>query len=463
MEKNDVITVTGLSLGTQGEGVAKEGDCTVFVPYLLPGERASVKILKVKGNIAYGKIEELITPAEERVRPQCPVFYRCGGCQLQHVRYRDQLKFKTNLVRDTLKKIGGITAPVQSCERSEREYGYRNKLSLPVGRVNGENVVGFYAERSHRIVPTDVCPIHPAWSAKLIAALKNFMEKCGLDGYDELTHRGHVRHLVVRELRKKYIVTLVVTDPVINGIDYFVYLLGEIFPEFSLFLNVNKKDTNVIFGEEFHLVKGKPLYECSDSGISFEAGPNTFVQVNDGVRGKLYEKVVELVKEGPVIDCYSGGGLLTALLAKRYGRAYGIEVVPEASACANELAKKNDLEVAMFNICGRVEEELKAVLEKEGDASVVLDPPRAGVERSVLKELLAHEVRRIVMVSCNPATLARDLGILTGTLVETELGELRKTENPHTMYEIELIQPYDMFCQTRHVETLVQLSHKKNL
>ncbi len=456
MEKNELVTLVAESVGTQGEGVAKAGDLTVFVPYLLPGERASVKILKRKGNIAYGKIDELITPAEERVRPQCPVFTRCGGCQLQHLRYREQLRFKTNLLKDTLRKIGGIDAAVRPCERSDKEYGYRNKLSLPVGRQNGENVVGFYAERSHRIVPTDVCPIHPAWSQPLIAALKNFMEKCGLDGYDERTKKGQIRHLVVRELRKKYIVTLVATEP-ISGIQYFSYLLTGIFPEFSLFVNINDRDTNVIFGSEFQRITGKETYECTDGGVFFEAGPNTFVQVNDGVRGRLYDKVVELAERGPVIDCYSGGGLLTALLAKKYGKAYGIEIVPEAHACAVGLAEKNALTGAMIPVCGKVEEKLSALLDEEGDATVILDPPRSGVERSVLKELLARQVKRVIMVSCNPATLARDLGILTGTLVETETGELLKAEDPHTMYEIALLQPYDMFPQTRHLETVAAL------
>ena len=460
MEKNDVVTVTAESAGSLGEGIAHLGGMTLFVPYLLPGERANVKILKVKGNIAYARAEEILTPAEERVRPQCPVFYRCGGCQLQHLRYRNQLKFKTGLVRDTLKKIGNIEASVAPCERSDKDYGYRNKLQLPVGRQEGETVIGFYAERSHRIVPTDTCPIHPAWADKVIAALKSFMEKCGLDGYDEETKTGQIRHIVVRELRKKYLVTLVVTVPELKGIDYFAFLLDGVFHEYSLFLNFNGEDTNVIFGKEFQKIKGRGSYECTDMGITFEAGPNTFVQINDGVRGRLYARAAELMEEGPVIDCYAGGGLLTALFAQRYGRAYGIEVIPEAVACADALAEKNGLAGKMTNICGRVEEELGALLAQEPEAGVVLDPPRAGVDREVLKLLLARAPKRILMISCNPATLARDLGILTGSLAENEHGELIKTEKGHTMYEIKLVQPYDMFPQTRHVETLVLLERK---
>ena len=161
MEKNEKLVVTCSALGTQGEGVVRHEGTTLFVPYLLPGERAEVKVLKVKGNVAYAKIEEILTPAEERVRPRCAVFAQCGGCQLQHLKYRAQLRFKTTLVKDSLRKIGGIDVPVAPCERSEKEYAYRNKLQLPIGRRGEENVIGFYAERSHRIVPTDrACAVH---------------------------------------------------------------------------------------------------------------------------------------------------------------------------------------------------------------------------------------------------------------------------------------------------------------
>ncbi len=460
MQKNDILTVTAEGVGTQGEGIARAEGVTLFVPFLLPGERARVRILKVKDAIGYGRIEEIETPAEERVRPRCPVFGKCGGCQLQHLRYHEQLKFKTRLVRDTLRKIGGIEAPVLPCVRSEREYGYRNKLQLPVGRIGGKNVVGFFAERSHRIVPTDVCPLHPEWAEKVIAALLGFMEKCGLDGYDELTHTGQIRHLVVREVKKKFLVTLVVTEPEFKGIGYFIHLLRQIFPEFSLFLNLNRAETNVIFGDTFRLIHGDGSYEGAEAGIVYSAGPNTFLQVNDAVRAKLYAAVAE-VAEGVVADCYSGGGLLTALLAQKCERAYGIEVVPEAHACALALAEKNGLTGRMFPILGRVEETLARLIEREEKLGVVLDPPRAGVDRAVLQTIMEHGLDPVVMISCNPATLARDLGILTGTLVQQADGSLAKCADPHPMYRIERIRPYDMFPQTRHVETLVVLSHKK--
>ena len=458
VDKNDILTVTCSALGTQGEGIARKDGVTLFIPCLLPGERADVRVLKIKGSVGYAKVEELLTPAELRVRPKCAVFGKCGGCQLQHIKYHMQLKFKTNLVKDALKKIAGLDLPVAACERSEREYAYRNKLQLPVGRRNGENVVGFYAERSHRIVPASACPLHPDWAQGLIGALLNFMEKCGLDGYDEETGEGQIRHIVVRELRKKFIVTLVTTVLELKGIDYFFFLLDKVFPEYSFWLNVNDQKTNVVFGEEFRLLKGPGFYDCQDGGITYEVGPRTFVQVNENVRGKLYERALSFAEEGDtVIDCYAGGGLLTAKFAKKCKKAYGIEIVPEAHDCAQKLRSDNALGDKMENLCGRVEDLLAEVLEREPSALVVLDPPRAGVARGVLDLLIQKDVGRIVMISCDPATLARDLGILTGSLVD-ENGALVKAPSPAGKYAVTCVEPFDMFPQTKHVETLVLLS-----
>ncbi|MDE7158061.1 MAG: 23S rRNA (uracil(1939)-C(5))-methyltransferase RlmD [Clostridiales bacterium] len=460
MEKNDIITALAVGFGSNGEGIVRYGEYTVFVPFLMPGEKANIRILKVKGSIAYGKVEEVITPEEERVRPACRVFGKCGGCQMQHVRYSAQLRFKTGLVKDTLRKIAGIDFPVQPCEKSEKEYAYRNKLQLPIGRKNGVNVIGFYAEHSHRIVEITECPIHPEWAGRVISCLHRYMGKFLLKGYDDETGEGDLRHIVVRELKGKYIVVLVATKSEVAGLEYFMELLDGVLPEYSLFINVNNKPTNVILGEEFIRVKGKGFYNCTEFGITFEAGALTFVQVNERVRGKLYESVAALFEEGEkVIDCYAGGGLLTAMLAKKCGKAYGIEIVPEASICADRLRESNELFDKMENICGKVEEKLAGILKNEPNAAVVLDPPRSGVERSVLKELMAQNVQKIVMISCNPATLARDIGILTGNLIENEAGELKKVA-PQGNYEIAMIKPFDMFPQTKHVETLVMLNRK---
>ena len=460
MLKNDIITVTCQRLGSNGEGVASFEGVTLFVPELLVGEKARVKVLAVKDKIAYGKVEEVLTPAEARVRPACSVFGKCGGCQLQHIRYRDQLAFKTELVKNTLKKIGGISTEVAPCIKSDKEYGYRNKLILPIGQKDGRTLVGFYAERSHRIVETKECPI-TEWADKVIYAVKNFAEKCGLDGYDEETGKGQLRHIAVRQLGKKFIVVLVVTENIM-GVDYFVSLLDGIFPEYSFFLNFNEQKTNVVFGKEYRLIKGEPTYTAEEAGIFYEAGAETFVQINENVRKKLYEAALSLVDEGEtIVDCYSGGGLLTAMFAKKCKKAYGIEIVKEAVECAERLKIANGLSDKMMNITGRVEEELPAILQRERNATVTLDPPRAGIDKKVISALIESDIKKIVMISCNPATLARDLGLLTGTLIWDEKGNLVKAASPDGKYELLSVQPFDMFPQTKHVETLVVLSHKK--
>ncbi len=457
MEKNDLVEGSAEALGTSGEGIVRKDGVTLFVPFLLPGERAMIKILRVKGNIAYGKVIELFTPAEERVRPKCPVFFKCGGCQLQHLKYHYQLKFKTKLVEDALQKIGGLSPKVSPCEKSEKEYAYRNKLQMPIGFRDGKNVIGFYAERSHRIIETPSCPIHPAWSEKVISALYAFLEETGLTGYDEETGEGTLKRITVREIRRSYLVTLTAAKREVPQIELLLSKLNKIFKEYSFFLSFQPSNVNTVFGEELKLLKGPGVYEAEEGGVTYEAGAQTFLQVNETVRKKLYDFALSLADETEtIVDCYSGGGLLTAMFAKKCKKAYGIEIVPEANACADELKRKNGLDGKMENLLGSVELRLPEILEREKNATLVLDPPRAGVDRSVIETIKESKAEKIVMISCNPATLARDLGILTGSLRPNEKGELLKTGKTER-YKIELVQPFDMFPQTKHVETLVLL------
>ncbi|MBQ2740942.1 MAG: 23S rRNA (uracil(1939)-C(5))-methyltransferase RlmD [Clostridia bacterium] len=476
IEKNTIITAVTSAIGSNGEGIVRHEGITFFVPACLPGEKVRFRVLKVKDGIGYGKIEEILTPAEERVREKCPVFLRCGGCKLQHMEYGTQLYFKQNIVKDCLRKIGGLNVEVKPTVKSDLPYAYRNKLQLPVGvDKEGNTVIGFYAERSHRIVPTDSCAIHPKWAEKLIAVIKRYCAEWGVEGYDEDRKTGVLRHIVAREIGENFLITLVCTQKSLPALPHLIELLSMVFSVFSLYINVNDKDTNVILGKEFHLVHGSPVYEAQEQGILYEAGPQTFLQVNENVRSKLYNAALKSVIETGdevVVDAYSGGGLLTAMLAKRAKRVYGIELEPEAVACANSLKQKNGLK-NMTNICGYVEEKLAAVLEQERGEKVrlILDPPRAGIHRSVLKALLESGIPSLTIISCNPSTLARDLGILTGRLIEKEgsNGELIKNpayegladdETLPGYYAPTKIQPYDMFPQTKHVETLVCLARK---
>ena len=522
IEKNDILTGKVQSFGSDGEGVVCAEGCVFFVPYALPGEEISFKALKIKGNTGYGKIEKVIVPAKGRVQPKCPVFYTCGGCQLQHADYETQREFKREKVKNALRKIGGVEAEVSPVVACESEYGYRNKLQIPVGvDANGHTALGFYAERSHRLVPAEKCYIHPAWAEDLMAAFREYIAVSGAKGYDERTKKGLLRHLVAREIDGKLLVTVVATARKLPCEAWLTGRLQKLFPGCGVYVNVNTGDTNVIFGDRFYLLCGAARLEGRTGGIAYEAGAETFVQVNPEIREKLYERAMEACFAGgaeTVIDAYSGGGLMTAMAAKRCKRAYGVELNKEASACAEALKAKNGLQ-NMTNICGDAAAEVPAIMDREralwqkesaGKAvssphdygekvALILDPPRAGVARSVLQAILKSGIERFVMISCNPATLARDLGILTGTLREEngvlvkapaaetgettgkESGKFFDVELPDdaeeltdgelpdgagereitAYYKIESVEPFDMFPQTKHVETLVVLSHKK--
>lgn len=474
IQKNDSICAVTESVGTNGEGVIRHEGVTFFVPACLPGERVRFKVLKIKGNIGYGKVEEILTPAEERVREKCPVYSRCGGCCLQHLEYSAQLTHKSFVVKEALRKIGGLNISVPLTVKSDLQYGYRNKLQIPVGvDKDGKTVIGFYAEHSHRIVPITACAIHPEWSERLIAIVKRYMSECAVKGYDEEQKTGSIRHIVAREIGGKFIITLVSAKRDLPNLAHLIDLLKAEFAYFTVYVNVNAENTNVILGKEFQLVHGTGFFESEEHGIRYEAGPVTFLQVNENVRTKLYREAVKSVCEDGdevVIDAYSGGGLMTAMIAKKAKRVYGIELEAEAVRCADSLKAKNGLK-NMTNICGYVEEELSEVLKKEKGEKIrlLLDPPRAGIARSVVKALLTSGIPKLTIISCNPATLARDLGILSGRLVENEKGELVKNPNYANVsddetlsgyYAIERIQPYDMFPQTKHVESVVCLTRR---
>ncbi len=446
VEKNMLCEGVVEALGSNGEGIIKCGGTTAFVPFCMVGERVRFKILKVTdgGKIAYGKAEEISGPAAGRTEPPCPLFVKCGGCDLQHMDYSAQLAFKRELVENTLKKLGGIYVAVNGVVPSENIFRYRNKLALPIGLDgDGNTVLGFYARRSHRIVPADDCLIQSAWIKDIIAAVKKYADVCGLTGYDGETRRGDLRQIAVREIKGKFIMALVAARRV--DVSFLISELEKSFKDFTFLLNVNGSTSNVIFSKEWHICRGEGRFEAEEGGIFYSAGAETFVQVNDGVRTKLYNRVLEEADEGATaVDLYSGTGLLTAMLAKKCGRAFGVEIVKEAALCADELKIRNGLQGKMFNVCGKVEEKLGEVLKAaDGKKIVVCDPPRKGMERQVCERLGSCGADKIILISCNPATLARDLKIIL------EGG-----------YKINSVTPFDMFPQTRHVETLVVLRRK---
>ena len=461
LHKNEEYEGIVEGLGTEGEGIIKLQGTTAFVPVCLVGERVLFKVLKVNGNIAYGKLLKVIAPSSDRAEPLCPVFGKCGGCDIQHLSYLKQLDFKRDTVSSALSKLGGIYVGVNACVPCEKQYNYRNKLALPIGvDGDGNTVIGFYARRSHRIVPIDSCAIQSEWAKKVFDAIYAWVNT-GVSGYDEVKRTGVLRHIVVREIGGKFIFALVAVKKI--DVTPLIAELEKSFENFTFLLNINREQTNVIFGKEWHICRGEGFFEAEEGGIEYRAGANTFLQVNDDVREKLYSQVLEEAEEGAVaIDLYSGGGMLTAKLAKKCRAAYGIEIVEEASRCADELKNKNGLHEKMFNICGRVEDKIGEVFAlTEGSSRVIVcDPPRKGMERSVVRAIKEAGADKIILISCNPATLARDLGIIAGTLEERE-GALVKCENPVSDYKIVSVTPFDMFPQTKWCETLVVLTKRE--
>lgn len=464
LRKNEERVGTVVAIGSECEGVIKDGEEVVFVPFTVKGEKVRYKVLKVKDGVAYGKALEILTPAEERVRPACPAFGKCGGCRLQHIKYPVQLRIKEKNVENCFKKIAGLDVSVRPAAHGE-EYGYRNNLQLPVAEQNGETVVGFYAENSHRVVPINDCPINAPWTGRVIAAVKRFMSEYGYRGYDETTGQGDVREITVKEVKGSLLITVVTPDKNFRGAEKFEKMLEETvkYP-FALYVNVNPKNTNVIYGEEFRLIKGPANFSAEMLGVKYKAGVRSFMQVNSAVCNKLYSSVLAAAgadENVTVIDAYSGAGVMTALLAGVAKKAIGIEIVPEAVAFADEVKKANGLEDKMQNILGKCEDILPDVVKREkaegGKVTVILDPPRKGCDGKVIKALIESDVDKIVYVSCKPSTLARDVGLLVGSLEFAENGIKRAAEYK-PRYKIIGVKPFDMFAQTKHIETLCVLS-----
>ncbi len=464
LEKNCEYEGIIADVGAEGEGVIKVDNCIVFLPYGIVGEKVRYKVLKTTSKFAYGKILEVLTPAEIRVRPQCKVFEKCGGCQLQHIKYANQLKIKEDNIAKCFKKIANLDVEIASTVKSVKEYEYRNKLQLPVGQGEEGAIIGFYANNSHRIVPIDCCPINADWTTIIIKSFKTYFAQNKIKGYNEVHNTGDVREVTVKEVGGNLMITVVsLTENLPNIKGLIEILKSNLKCQFSLFVNVNNKKTNVVYGDKFICVYGEKDYSIETFGIKHKMGVQSFMQVNNDVCLKLYttvKEVSDLDEDTTVIDAYSGAGLMTALLSLKAKKAYGIEIVKEAVDCANELVDINALSNKITNICGKCEDILPSLIMEEklygNKICLVLDPPRKGCDIKVINSILQSLPDRIVYVSCKPSTLARDIGLIVGSLKETS-GEIKRVEEYIQNYAIELVKPFDMFAQTKHVETLVVL------
>ena len=450
--KNDLVTLEIEDCGIDGEGIGKADGFTVFVKDAVIGDTVTAKIIKAKKNYGYGRLMEVLKPSPYRVEPKCEFARQCGGCQLQALSYDQQLVFKTNKVKGHLERIGGFTdIPMEPIIGMDELFHYRNKAQFPVGRnKEGKIVTGFYAGRTHNIIENRDCALGVAENKEVLDRVIAHMEKYGIEPYNEATGKGLVRHVLIRYgyFTKEVMVCLILNGNKIPKEELLVKSLCEIPGMTSITINVNKKHSNVILGEEIRLLWGQEYITDRIGDISYQISPLSFYQVNPMQTQKLYAKALEyadLHGEETVWDLYCGIGTISLFLAQKAKFVRGVEIVPAAIENAKENAKLNGLENTEFFV-GKAEEVLPREYKKNGVYAdvIVVDPPRKGCDETLLETMVEMNPDRIVYVSCDSATLARDLKYLC------ERG-----------YELRKVCPVDQFGMTVHVETVVLLSHKK--
>ncbi len=466
MVKNQIITAVVDSLGYNGEGIVHYDGTTVFVPFVLTGEEITFKVLKVKKNIAYGKVIDILKPSKERVDPVCKVFHKCGGCQLQHMNYEAQLSFKKQMVETCFSKIAGLNVNVGKVFASPNRLNYRNKLQLPTRCIHGENKIGFFRENSHDIVAIDTCPIQPKWADAVIECVSCFIENFGISLYDDETKNGLFRHVVVRSQNNEFLFTIVINGNTLPKADELIKIFQNHFEKFSVIININKTDSNVILGKEFKTIYGNGKIALNEFGVSYEIGAESFYQVNTLVKNEIYQDVINSIAESGdnvVIDAFCGAGVMTASIARKCKKCIGVEIIKEACDTAEKLAKDNGIDnmQVYHGSCEEVLPNLIEKLTKIGEkVTLVFDPPRSGVDRKILEQVLKCNIENIVYVSCSPQTLARDVGILVGSLKIENDAIINLSKDFSPKYDIKTLSIYDMFGQTRHIESLVVLSRK---
>ncbi len=450
--KNDLVTLEIEDCGIDGEGIGKADGFTVFVKDAVIGDTVTAKIIKAKKNYGYGRLMEVLKPSPYRVEPKCEFARQCGGCQLQALSYDQQLVFKTNKVKGHLERIGGFTdIPMEPIIGMDELFHYRNKAQFPVGRnKEGKIVTGFYAGRTHNIIENRDCALGVAENKEVLDRVIAHMEKYGIEPYNEATGKGLVRHVLIRYgyFTKEVMVCLILNGNKIPKEEQLVKSLCEIPGMTSITINVNKKHSNVILGEEIRLLWGQEYITDRIGDISYQISPLSFYQVNPMQTQKLYAKALEyadLHGQETVWDLYCGIGTISLFLAQKAKFVRGVEIVPAAIENAKENAKLNGLENTEFFV-GKAEEVLPREYKKNGVYAdvIVVDPPRKGCDETLLETMVEMNPERIVYVSCDSATLARDLKYLC------ERG-----------YELRKVCPVDQFGMTVHVETVVLLSHQK--
>ena len=463
LKKDDCVTLHIEDIGTGGEGIGKVDGFTFFVKDAIVGDVIEAKIMKLKKNYGYARLMKVLTPSKDRVEPKCPVARQCGGCQIQEMRYEAQLAFKQKMVQNNLERIGGLSDfEMYPVIGMETPYAYRNKAQFPVGEdKDGNIVIGFYAGRTHHIVEQTDCCIGAPENGEVLRKVKAYMQKNQIRPYNEEHHSGIVRHILIRTgyHTKEIMVCLIVNAAkasCLKNAEQLTESLREMDGMTSVMVNFNTEKTNVILGKKSEVLWGQPYIEDFIGDVKYQISPQSFFQVNPMQTEKLYAKALEyagLTGNETVWDLYCGIGTISLFLAKNARKVYGVEIVPQAIEDARNNAKRNGIDNAEFFV-GKAEEVVPAFYEKalkqaqDSEAGksirpdvVVVDPPRKGCEEVLLETIVKMQPQRIVYVSCDSATLARDLKFLSAN-----------------GYAVKKVQPVDQFGHSVHIETVVLLS-----
>lgn len=469
LKKDDMLELQIQDMGIDGEGIGKVEGITLFVKDAIIGDKILAKVMKMKKNYGYARMMEILAPSPYRVEPKCEFHRQCGGCQMQVLDYAKQLEFKENKVKNNLIRIGGFENAEELMEPiigMETPYYYRNKAQFPVGRdKDGKIVTGFYASRTHSIIPNRNCHLGADINKQVLDIVIDFMESNGIEPYDEKTGTGLVRHVLIRKgfTTGQVMVCLVVNGKKMPFAELLVEKLCALEGMTSITLNVNQKNTNVILGEELILLWGQDYITDTIGDIKYQISPLSFYQVNPVQTEKLYQTALDyagLTGEETVWDLYCGIGTISLFLAQKAKQVNGVEIVPQAIENAKNNAVLNGISNAEFFV-GKAEEVLPEFYERESKKGsgtesdkissmlypdvIVVDPPRKGCDEKCLETIVKMQPQKVVYVSCDSATLARDLKYLC--------------ENG---YELKKVRPVDMFPQTVGIENVCLLSKAGN-
>lgn len=445
--KNEKYVVDIIDNGFEGEGIAKIDGLTVFVPGSIKGEKCEILIVKVLASHAYGKIVNIIKKSENRKESDCATYKRCGGCSLRHMTYESTLKLKRQVVQNLVNK--GLTKKVEVLETigMENPYNYRNKAQYPVGlNSDGQPEVGVFAQRTHTIIPIQTCLIQTEISQKIAKTIIDFVKEKNIQVYDEENQKGLLRHIVIKvgKYTNQVMCILVLNDSKFDQEQELVKLLCEKYPEIKTIVkNINNKNTNVILGKENINLYGNGYIEDKLGEYIFKISPMSFYQVNPVQAEILYTTAIDqanLDRNDILFDLYCGIGTIGISASKYVNKVYGIEIVPQAIEDAKENAKINDVKNIEF-ICGDVEVAFDELINKEKivPSAIIVDPPRKGLDNKTVENIAKIKPAKLVYISCNPATMVRDLAKL------------------EEIYNIKTIQPVDMFPWTNGVESITIL------